>query len=183
MISTRGWKLAARAIAIARQLFHLGGQARNADFQRVQHQPRLGQHALLVQKRPARQFAAQKQIAHHVHMVAQAQILKHHLDPAGACIRWPGKAHHLAAHGYGSGIGDVGARNHLRQRRFARRIIADQAKAFTGQNIKINTAQRLMRPEGHGNAAQRHKGQRPRLQEGIAPSRTGRLNMRRRLNH
>ncbi|MNK96330.1 hypothetical protein D3C87_1166060 [compost metagenome] len=128
----------------AGEFFHLGRQPWNTDFQRVEHLAGLGQHRLPVEERTLGDLAPKKQVADHVYMVTEAQILKDHLDIAIARIGGTGETDLFPFERNGSFIRNVGSGNNLRQRRFSSRVVTDKAQAFTGIDVEIDAAQRLM---------------------------------------
>ena len=76
----------------AGELLDLGSQPRDADLERVEHLARLGEHASAVEERSLGEFAAEEQVADDVDVVAEAEVLEHHLDLAGARVRRAGEA-------------------------------------------------------------------------------------------
>jgi hypothetical protein len=108
----------------------------------------------IIQKPAARDLAAEKEIPCHIDRVTEAEILEDHLDAPRARVRRTGKASRLAINGDSAGIREVGPGQDLGECRLAGCIVANEAEAFAGEELKIDTPQGLDRAKALAYAMQ-----------------------------
>ena len=163
MMSTRGSKAAARAMAMAWRWppESISTRAERRGM-RISSASSIRWPSVCIRRavdeRAAGQFAAEEEVAGHVDVVAEAEILVDHLDAGGAGRGGAGDPHRFAVERDGPVVGDVGAGENLGQGRFAGGVVADQPEAFAGPEVEIDAAQRLDRAEALVDAAQGARG-------------------------
>ena len=116
------------------------------DLEPLQHLVGLGIHFLAVDKPALHRPAAEKNILADIHVSAQGKILIDHLDANSAAFMRAAEIGGAAGHQDFAGIAVIGAGHDLHQRRFARRIVADQTQDFAGIKPEIDIAQAPARP-------------------------------------
>jgi hypothetical protein len=142
-----------RLALTTRQLSDFGCQLRNSDFKRIEHLARpsvsivaRSRKSPLVGSRPRNRLPTTSTWSQRLRSWNTISMLRRRASGR------PGEDDLLAVHGDRAAIRDVGTGDHLGQRRFAGRVVADEAEAFAGIKSEIDAAERFDRAEALADA-------------------------------